>query len=105
MSFKLNINILCDADNTTTGRETFNPLLRNVPNHIRRPLLQAHEAAIRKGEYSWARLGILQKTMPLVIKRARANGDVWTAYQAEQVLACIEFHGHKVGWPRTKSDK
>jgi len=50
-------------------------------------------------------LGILAKTMPLVIKRARANGDVWTSYQAEQVLACIEFHGHKVGWPRTKSDK
>ena len=102
MSFKLNINILADTDNTTTGREAFNPLLRTTPKHIQRPLLQAHEAAIRKGEYSWARLGILAKTMPLVIKRARANGDVWTAYQAEQVLACIEFHGHKV---QRKADK
>ena len=95
MAFKLNINILTDADNTTTGRETFNPLLRNIPNHIRRPLLQAHEAAIRKGEYSQERLSMLSKTMPMVVKRARAKGDVWTAVAAEQVMACIEFHGHK----------
>ena len=95
MAFKLNINILTDANETTTGRETFNPLLRNVPGHIRRPLLEAHESAIRKGQYSQERLTMLSKTMPMVVKRARAKGDVWTAYAAEQVLACIEFHGHK----------
>jgi hypothetical protein len=38
---------------------------------------------------------MLSKTMPMVVKRARAKGDVWTAYAAEQVIACIEFHGHK----------
>lgn len=95
MAFKLNINILTDADNTTQGREAFNPLLRNVPGHIRRPLLEAHESAIRKGQYPAERLTMLSKTMPMVVKRARAKGDVWTAYAAEQVIACIEFHGHK----------
>lgn len=95
MAFKLNLNILADNANNATGRETFNPLLRTGKQHIRRPLLEAHQAAIRKGEYSAARLGILAKTLPLVAKRARTNKDPWTAYWADQVIACIEFHGHK----------
>ena len=105
MSFKLNINILTDTDNTNQGRETFNPLLRTTRNHIRRPRLEGYIDAIRKGEYSPARLRILQKSLPRTAASARAKGDVWTAYWADSVLACIEFHGHKVGWPRTKSDK
>ena len=96
MSFKLNVNILSGGDATTTGRETFNPLLRTTPNHIRRGQLEGHIAAIRKGQYSWARLRILQKTLPTTVSRARKTGDVWTAHWAEQVLACIEVHGHKV---------
>jgi len=96
MSFKLNVNILADTDNASTGRETFNPLLRTTPNHIRRGQLESHISAIRKGEYSWARLRILQKTLPTTVSRARSTGDVWTAHWAEQVLACIEVHGHKV---------
>ena len=96
MSFKLNVNVLTDADNASTGRNTFNPLLRNTPNHIRRGQLESHISAIRKGEYSWARLRILEKTLPNTVSRARQTGDVWTAHWAEQVLACIEVHGHKV---------
>jgi hypothetical protein len=107
MSFKLNVNILSGNDNTSTGRETFNPLLRTTPktfnpllrttpNHIRRGQLEGHISAIRKGQYSWARLRILEKTLPTTVTRARKTGDVWTAHWAEQVLACIEVHGHKV---------
>ena len=95
MSFKLNINILADTDNTNTGRETFNPLLRITPKHTNRPLLEGYIAAIRKGEYSPARLRILQKSLPRTAATARAKGDVWTAYWADSVLACIEVHGHK----------
>jgi hypothetical protein len=102
MSFKLNINILADTDNTSTGRETFNPLLRITPNHTNRPLLEGYIAAIRKGEYSWARLRILQKSLPRTAASARAKGDVWTAHWADAALACIEVHGHKV---QRKSDK
>ena len=96
MSFKLNINILADTDNSTNGREQYNPLLRTTRNHIRRPRLEGYIAAIRKGQYSWARLAILQKSLPRTASNARANGDVWTAYWADSVLACIEVHGHKV---------
>ena len=64
MSFKLNINILADTDNSTNGREQYNPLLRTTRNHIRRPRLEGYITAIRKGEYSWARLAILQKSLP-----------------------------------------
>ena len=95
MSFKLNINILADTDNASNGRETFNPLLRTTRNHIRRPRLEGYIAAIRKGEYSPARLRILQKSLPRTAATARAKGDVWTAYWADSVLACIEVHGHK----------
>ena len=95
MSFKLNINILADTDNTTTGREQYNPLLRTTRNHIRRPRLEGYITAIRKGEYSPARLRILQKSLPRTVASARASGDVWTAYWADSVLACIEVHGHK----------
>ena len=95
MSFKLNINILCDTETTTTGREAFNPLLRTTRNHIRRPRLEGYISAIRKGEYSPARLRILQKSLPRTAATARAKGDVWTAYWADSVLACIEVHGHK----------
>jgi len=102
MSFKLNINILADTDNSTTGREQYNPLLRTTRNHIRRPRLEGYITAIRKGEYSWARLAILQKSLPRTAASARANGDVWTAYWADSVLACIEMHGHKV---QRKADK
>ena len=102
MSFKLNINILADTDNTTTGREQYNPLLRTTRNHIRRPRLEGYIDAIRKGEYSWARLAILQKSLPRTAASARASGDVWTAYWADSVLACIEMHGHKV---QRKADK
>jgi hypothetical protein len=96
MSFKLNVNILSGDSNTSTGRNTFNPLLRTTPNHIRRGQLESHISAIRKGQYSWARLRILEKTLPNTVSRARSTGDVWTAHWAEQVLACIEVHGHKV---------
>ena len=48
MSFKLNINILADTDNITTGREQYNPLLRTTRNHIRRPRLEGYIAAIRR---------------------------------------------------------
>ena len=96
MSFKLNINILADTDNASNGRETFNPLLRTTRNHIRRPRLEGYISAIRKGEYSPARLRILQKSLPRTAATARAKGDVWTAYWADSVLACIEVHGHKV---------
>ena len=96
MSFKLNINILADTDNSSNGREQYNPLLRTTRNHIRRPRLEGYITAIRKGEYSWARLAILQKSLPRTASNARANGDVWTAYWADSVLACIEVHGHKV---------
>lgn len=102
MSFKLNINILADTDNTTTGREQYNPLLRTTRNHIRRPRLEGYIDAIRKGQYSWARLAILQKSLPRTAASARAKGDVWTAYWADSVLACIEVHGHKV---QRKADK
>ena len=102
MSFKLNINILADTDNTTTGREQYNPLLRTTRNHIRRPRLEGYITAIRKGEYSPARLRILQKSLPRTAASARASGDVWTAYWADSVLACIEVHGHKV---QRKADK
>ena len=102
MSFKLNINILADTDNSTNGREQYNPLLRTTRNHIRRPRLEGYITAIRKGEYSWARLAILQKSLPRTAARARANGDVWTAYWADSVMACIEVHGHKV---QRKADK
>ena len=95
MSFKLNINILADTDNASNGRETFNPLLRTTRNHIRRPRLEGYISAIRKGEYSPARLRILQKSLPRTAATARAKGDVWTAYWADSVLACIEVHGHK----------
>ena len=95
MSFKLNINILADTDNASNGRETFNPLLHTTRNHIRRPRLEGYISAIRKGEYSPARLRILQKSLPRTAATARAKGDVWTAYWADSVLACIEFHGHK----------
>ena len=95
MSFKLNINILADTDNASNGRETFNPLLRTTRNHIRRPRLEGYITAIRKGEYSPARLRILQKSLPRTAATARAKGDVWTAYWADSVLACIEVHGHK----------
>ncbi len=96
MSFKLNINILADTDNSTNGREQYNPLLRTTRNHIRRPRLEGYITAIRKGQYSWARLRILEKSLPRTAASARANGDVWTAYWADSVLACIEVHGHKV---------
>ena len=102
MSFKLNINILADTDNSTTGREQYNPLLRTTRNHIRRPRLEGYITAIRKGEYSWARLAILQKSLPRTAASARASGDVWTAYWADSVMACIEVHGHKV---QRKADK
>jgi hypothetical protein len=102
MSFKLNINILADTDNSTNGREQYNPLLRTTRNHIRRPRLEGYITAIRKGEYSWARLAILQKSLPRTAASARASGDVWTAYWADSVLACIEMHGHKV---QRKADK
>ena len=102
MSFKLNINILADTDNSTTGREQYNPLLRTTRNHIRRPRLEGYIAAIRKGQYSWARLAILQKSLPRTAASARASGDVWTAYWADSVMACIEVHGHKV---QRKADK
>ena len=102
MSFKLNINILTDTNNTNSGRETYNPLLKTTPNHIRRGVLEGHVAAIRKGEYSWARLAILQKSLPRTAANARTKGDVWTAYWADQVMACIEVHGHKV---QRKADK
>ena len=102
MSFKLNINILADTDNSNQGRETHNPLLRTTRNHIRRPRLEGYITAIRKGEYSWARLRILEKSLPRTAASARANGDVWTAYWADSVMACIEVHGHKV---QRKADK
>ena len=102
MSFKLNINILADTDNSTNGREQYNPLLRTTRNHIRRPRLEGYITAIRKGEYSWARLAILQKSLPRTAASARASGDVWTAYWADSVMACIEVHGHKV---QRKADK
>ena len=102
MSFKLNINILADTDNSTTGREQYNPLLRTTRNHIRRPRLEGYITAIRKGQYSWARLRILQKSLPRTAASARANGDVWTAYWADSVMACIKVHGHKV---QRKADK
>ena len=102
MSFKLNINVLADTDNSTTGREQYNPLLRTTRNHIRRPRLEGYITAIRKGEYSWARLRILEKSLPRTAATARASGDVWTAYWADSVLACIEVHGHKV---QRKADK
>ena len=95
MAFKLNLNILADADNNATGRETFNPLLRTGKQHIRRPRLEGYISAIRKGEYSPARLRILQKSLPRTAATARAKGDVWTAYWADSVMACIEVHGHK----------
>ena len=102
MSFKLNINILADTDNSTNGREQYNPLLRTTRNHIRRPRLEGYIAAIRTGQYSWARVAILQKSLPRTASNARANGDVWTAYWADSVMACIEVHGHKV---QRKADK
>jgi hypothetical protein len=105
MSFKVIVNVLNDADDSGNTRDTFNPLLRTSATGWHRPLLQGYVAAIRKGEYSWARLGILSKTLPRTAANARANGDVWTAHWADQVMAAIEVHGHKVGWPRTKTDK
>jgi hypothetical protein len=105
MSFKVIVNILNDADDTGNTRDTYNPLLRTSPTGWHRPLLQGYVSAIRKGEYSWARLGILSKTLPRTAEQARAKGDVWTAHWADQVMAAIEVHGHKVGYPRTKADK
>jgi len=105
MAFKLNINTLTGGvayDPDAPAR--FNPALTTSPTGWHRPLLQGYVAAIRKGEYSWARLGILSKTLPRTAANARANGDVWTAHWADQVMAAIEVHGHKVGFPR-KADK
>ena len=105
MAFKLNINTLTGGvayDPDAPAR--FNPALTTSPTGWHRPLLQGYVAAIRKGEYSWARLGILSKTLPRTAANARANGDVWTAHWADQVMAAIEVHGHKVGYPRTKAE-
>jgi len=104
MSFKVILNVLNDAGDTGNNRETFNPLLRTTATGWHRPLLQGYVTAIRKGEYSSARLGILSKTLPRTAANARASGDVWTAHWADQVMAVIEVHGHKVGYPRTKKD-
>jgi len=96
MSFKLNINILADTDNTTTGRETFNPLLKTAGrNHIARPRLEAQLTQVRRGEMPAAQVRLLSKTLPSTAARARTNGDVWTAYHADALLAGIKFHGHK----------
>ena len=100
MSFKLT-NILADTDNTTTGREQYNRSPYYPQPHPTTPS-EGYIDAIRKGQYSWARLAILQKSLPRTAASARAKGDVWTAYWADSVLACIEVHGHKV---QRKADK
>ena len=105
MALKLTINTLTgsiayDPD----APERFNPLLRTSTTGWHRPLLEGYVQAIRKGEYSSARLGILSKTLPRTAAKARKDGDAWTAHWADQVMAAIEFHGHKVGFPR-KADK
>ena len=96
MSFKLILNILADTDNATTGRETFNPLLKTAGrNHITRHRLESQLALVRRGEMPAAHVRLLSKTLPSTAARARTNGDVWTAYHAEALLAGIKFHGHK----------
>ena len=92
MSFKLNINILADTDNTTTGRETFNPLLKTAGrNHIARPRLEAQLTQVRRGQMKESEMRLLSRVLPSTVKRARANGDVWTAYHADALLAGINF--------------
>jgi hypothetical protein len=92
MSFKLNINILADTDNTSEGRETFNPLLRTTGrNHIARPRLENQLALVRRGQMKENEMRLLSRVLPSTVKRARATGDVWTAYHADALLAGINF--------------
>lgn len=92
MSFKVILNVLSDTDNTATGRETFNPLLMTAGrNHIARPRLENQLAQVRRGEMKQSQMRLLSKVLPHTVKRARANGDVWTAYHADALLAGINF--------------
>jgi hypothetical protein len=92
MSFKVIVNILSDSDNSNSGRETFNPLLKTAGrNHIARPRLEAQLAQVRRGQMKESQMRLLSKSLPSTIVRARAARDVWTAYHADALLAGINF--------------